>query len=354
MDISTDLDLIGGVMGTDKSSAGHNYLVHYDRLLKDLRSEAFNFIEIGIFKGASLATWRAYFGRATVVGVDIHESCREYAKDGVIVEIGSQDDPEFLSGLTRRYPPRVVIDDGSHQAHHIVFTFETLFPALEPGGIYIVEDLHFHVGAMRDLHCGPTKVNPIDYFLSLSQTLAANELQPEARWGFQGYAHRSIDEIIFFGRAVAIRKKTQSPDNSHRLDAVFQIAEQMGTADAWERAAIFFTGNGDRAGAISALRRAISLDPNGAMLHRRISELYSGQRNFEEAMRQAEEAVSVAGNTHDRAACLEQMGDVMVAVGRYAACIELYREAAEIIGHPVVRARIEEKIARWDTSGLPA
>lgn len=52
--MSTDLDLMGALMGTDKSSAGHNYLVHYDRLFHDMRDEAFNFVEIGIFKGASL------------------------------------------------------------------------------------------------------------------------------------------------------------------------------------------------------------------------------------------------------------------------------------------------------------
>lgn len=39
------------------------------------------------------------------------------------------------------HPPTIVIDDVSHQAAHIVYTFERLFPALLEGGVYIAEDL---------------------------------------------------------------------------------------------------------------------------------------------------------------------------------------------------------------------
>jgi hypothetical protein len=35
----------------------------------------------------------------------------------------------------------IVIDDGSHIASHQRKSFETLFPLLDPEGIYIVEDL---------------------------------------------------------------------------------------------------------------------------------------------------------------------------------------------------------------------
>jgi hypothetical protein len=45
-DMSNDLDLIGAMMGTDKSSTGYNYLVHDEGQFRDLRRLAFNFIEI--------------------------------------------------------------------------------------------------------------------------------------------------------------------------------------------------------------------------------------------------------------------------------------------------------------------
>ncbi len=38
--------------------------------------------------------------------------------------------------------PDVVIDDGSHQSADIISSFETLFPTLAEGGLYVIEDLH--------------------------------------------------------------------------------------------------------------------------------------------------------------------------------------------------------------------
>jgi hypothetical protein len=36
----------------------------------------------------------------------------------------------------------IVLDDGSHVARHQRASFEVLFPLLEVGGLYVVEDLH--------------------------------------------------------------------------------------------------------------------------------------------------------------------------------------------------------------------
>ena len=54
------LDMLGLRFGTDKSSAGHDYLERYDNLLAGLRHAHLNFIEIGVFNGESLATWQSY------------------------------------------------------------------------------------------------------------------------------------------------------------------------------------------------------------------------------------------------------------------------------------------------------
>jgi hypothetical protein len=61
-----------------------------------------------------------------------------------IVEIGSQVDPKFLTGLLQKYRLTIIIDDGSHQSDHVIFTFEHLFGALPPGGCYVMEDLYMH------------------------------------------------------------------------------------------------------------------------------------------------------------------------------------------------------------------
>lgn len=51
------LDAIGILEGTDKSSIGHGYLRHYDRILRHLRHEPITLLEIGIFRRASLRVW---------------------------------------------------------------------------------------------------------------------------------------------------------------------------------------------------------------------------------------------------------------------------------------------------------
>jgi hypothetical protein len=73
------LDLIGIREATDDSSLIGDYLRHYEKLFANLRDEEFNFIEIGVFRGASAPTWEKFFSGARIVGVDINPNCRTYA-----------------------------------------------------------------------------------------------------------------------------------------------------------------------------------------------------------------------------------------------------------------------------------
>jgi cephalosporin hydroxylase len=128
------LDAYGILNGTDKSSLNHDYLRHYERILGHLRYEPITLLEIGVFRGGSLHMWSDYLEKALIVGVDIRPECAEYAGDRREVEIGSQADKAFLDDLGRRRRPDVIIDDGSHQADHVIATFRSLFPHLRPGG----------------------------------------------------------------------------------------------------------------------------------------------------------------------------------------------------------------------------
>ena len=93
-----------------------------------------NLVEIGVFNGASTRMWKRYFPKATIIGVDIQERCKALEEDRIKIEIGSQSDGPFIDALLEEYPPTVMIDDGSHVASDIIFTFERAFPALLPGG----------------------------------------------------------------------------------------------------------------------------------------------------------------------------------------------------------------------------
>ena len=137
-----------------------HFLEAYEALFGKFRGCAPSVLEIGCGypastsglendMGGSLKLWSKWFGKGTrVTGIDIIPECRKYADEaeGISVEIGSQDDEDFLSSVARKYGPfDIIIDDGSHIDSHIEFSFFALFPYLRNGGYYAIEDINDHV-----------------------------------------------------------------------------------------------------------------------------------------------------------------------------------------------------------------
>lgn len=132
--------------GSDKWGQ-HWYTRHYERHLEHLRHERFTLLEIGIggysrprAGGASLRMWQAYFPRARILGLDVED--KSFLDGGRIRTYqGSQTDRELLRRIVAEAGGvRVVVDDGSHRPAHVRDSFEILFPLLEAGGIYAIED----------------------------------------------------------------------------------------------------------------------------------------------------------------------------------------------------------------------
>jgi cephalosporin hydroxylase len=121
-----------------------HYLPIYEKLFGGLRGRALTFLEIGVSLGGSLELWHGYFGpEATIVGLDIDPECATRFDPPNQVFIGSQADPDFLRDVVARIgTPDIVLDDGSHIAAHQKATFDTLFPLLGEGGLYVIEDTH--------------------------------------------------------------------------------------------------------------------------------------------------------------------------------------------------------------------
>lgn len=137
------LDKIAIDKGTDKSSQIHNYCVKYEKWLPFNRLEPIVLLEIGVLNGESLATWREYYPNATIVGIDIMDSCKQYEDldKNIFVEIGSQDDPEFLHKIASKYGPfDLIVDDGSHINEHVITSFVNLIDSVKPEGVYVIED----------------------------------------------------------------------------------------------------------------------------------------------------------------------------------------------------------------------
>lgn len=121
-----------------------HYLPIYDRLFGQYAGRPVRMLEIGVLAGGSLHMWRTYFGPlATIFGIDINPDCAKYGGTAGQVRIGSQDDPDFLRAVVAEMGGiDIVLDDGSHIASHQRASFDVLFPLLNDGGLYVIEDLH--------------------------------------------------------------------------------------------------------------------------------------------------------------------------------------------------------------------
>lgn len=131
------LDSLAIKHGTDKSSKAHNYTRWYAEQLPHAPKLL---VEFGIDRGFSLRMWKEYFRTTTIVGVDLNIN---QAIEGTFTFQGSCTSPSIMRDIiTIDGNPDVIIDDASHKWQDQIDAFKLWWPKLEPGGVYVVEDVH--------------------------------------------------------------------------------------------------------------------------------------------------------------------------------------------------------------------
>jgi len=111
----------------------------YDAVYETL-PEPFRLLEIGIFRGAGIASWLDWFPKADIVGVDTFQRLPPeripalnfrrvswYKGDSQTIEVPGTFD--------------IIIDDGCHKAAVQLETYRNLGWKLNPGGVYFIEDV---------------------------------------------------------------------------------------------------------------------------------------------------------------------------------------------------------------------
>lgn len=98
-----------------------------------------NILEIGVDTGIGMELLKRVFPNSNICGVDIRPLNSTVGK----VWVGDQKDLQFLNEVNLNEGPfDIIFDDGSHVVGDQIKTFEYLFPKINSGGIYIVEDTH--------------------------------------------------------------------------------------------------------------------------------------------------------------------------------------------------------------------
>ncbi|WP_052402368.1 hypothetical protein [Muricoccus aerilatus] len=147
--------------GSDKGDRvrdRHAYTYLYELLFGPQRDEGIALLEIGLAVGGpetaegrverqvaspSVSMWLDYFPRAQVYGFDISDFSH-IRHDRFTFLRGDAGSAADLARLAAAAPPfDIIIDDGSHASYHQQHLLKHLWSCLKPGGLYIVEDLHW-------------------------------------------------------------------------------------------------------------------------------------------------------------------------------------------------------------------
>lgn len=136
-----NLDTIFNNSGTDKGSKyGHNFGPKYEHYLNNWRNTPINALEVGVQFGYGSMAWLEYFQKAEVYGVCLNKE-HKITNPRYHFEVGDQSSRNFWDGWKQRNPKlNFVCEDGSHQPPDSKITLECLWPHMESGGVYAIED----------------------------------------------------------------------------------------------------------------------------------------------------------------------------------------------------------------------
>lgn len=172
--VFSEMETIGKKYGTDKCSTAHNYLNKYEFFLKEFRNKSVRVLELGVFRGASLGMWGAYFPRGEIYGVDVDEACLKYSGDNRKVIIGDLSEISVLEDL-KKINPHILVDDASHMWSHQIKALFVLFEAVEPGGVYILEDLETNFRIYKDSGYDDIEISAYDILKIINEIVVSGE-----------------------------------------------------------------------------------------------------------------------------------------------------------------------------------
>jgi hypothetical protein len=137
------MDQLALSAGTDKSSSYHHYTQIYSQYFADLKQKPITFLEIGIFRGASVKFWEQYFPNADLHFIDCTSEYLQYQSQRSKYHFMDQTNRKALQDLGKSVGGfDIILDDGGHTMQQQIISFQSLFPYVKSGGMYIIEDLH--------------------------------------------------------------------------------------------------------------------------------------------------------------------------------------------------------------------
>lgn len=215
------LDEIAIKHGCDKSSLKHDYCRIYEQYFKQIQpwfitaGKEFSLLEIGYggyddpdAGGESARMWAEAYPRINITITDIHPKNKVPRRVKFEqVDVTKLPD-EIISGYGKHSVYDIIIDDGSHLNADIIAAFKNLWPVLNPGGLYCVEDVH---SSYMDYYPDSSRVpggdgTAMKFFTDLTHAVNRDFIEEmEHSWNDIGLY--DIEFLHFYKELIIIKKK---------------------------------------------------------------------------------------------------------------------------------------------------
>jgi len=125
--------------------AAHGYSKFYEKVFLEFKDKKINVLEIGSFYGNASAAMFFYFRNANIFGADINPDMFNYnSKRMTSFFVNSSSTSSIQKNIIdKKIEYKIIIEDASHMLKDQIISLFYLFPILESGGYFIVEELDF-------------------------------------------------------------------------------------------------------------------------------------------------------------------------------------------------------------------
>lgn len=138
---------------TDKGGH-HNYVNRIYNNIFDIKNrfDKITLVEIGVFTGHSLKLWNDWFTNGNIIGIEKNKNEGGYQSDGfnelnAIYDFNVIWKDAYVETTVDMFDDNSIdflIEDGSHELEHQLFTVKKWLPKLKSGGILVIEDIKNH------------------------------------------------------------------------------------------------------------------------------------------------------------------------------------------------------------------
>tara|TARA_B100000959_G_C14859049_1_gene573451 strand:+ start:137 stop:985 length:849 start_codon:yes stop_codon:yes gene_type:complete len=123
----------------------HGYAKIYETVFTNFKKKKINILELGSFYGNAAAALFFYFDKASIFSADINPDMFKYKSNRITNFFIDSSSEKSLKNdlLSKKNNFDIIIEDASHMLKDQIISLFILFPLVNSGGYFIVEELDF-------------------------------------------------------------------------------------------------------------------------------------------------------------------------------------------------------------------